>query len=75
MTDSLIIIIMLVVSGIIVGVINTLAGGGAIISMTLFMVLGLPIVVANGTNRIAVVLQNLTSSLAFRRLDSLESTQ
>ena len=67
MTDSLIIIIMLVVSGIIVGVINTLAGGGAIISMTLFMVLGLPIGVANGTNRIAVVLQNLTSSLAFLR--------
>ena len=67
MNDSLIIIIMLVVSGIIVGVINTLAGGGAIISMTLFMVLGLPIGVANGTNRIAVVLQNLTSSLAFLR--------
>ena len=67
MNDSLIIIIMLVVSGIIVGVINTLAGGGAIISMTLFMVLGLPIGVANGTNRIAVVLQNLTSSRAFLR--------
>ena len=67
MNDSLIIIIMLVVSGIIVGVINTLAGGGAIISMTLFMVLGLPISVANGTNRIAVVLQNFTSSLAFLR--------
>ena len=59
------IIIMLVVSGIIVGIINTLAGGGAIITMTLFTVLGLPIGVANGTNRIAVVLQNLTSSLTF----------
>ena len=52
------IILMLVLSGIVVGVINTLAGGGAIITMTLFMVLGLPINVANGTNRIAVVLQN-----------------
>ena len=61
------IIIMLVVSGIIVGIINTLAGGGAIITMTLFTVLGLPIGVANGTNRIAVVLQNLTSSLTFLR--------
>lgn len=61
------IIIMLVISGIIVGVINTLAGGGAIITMTLFTVLGLPIGVANGTNRIAVVLQNLTSSLTFLR--------
>ena len=61
------IIIMLVVSGIIVGIIYTLAGGGAIITMTLFTVLGLPIGVANGTNRIAVVLQNLTSSLTFLR--------
>ena len=69
------IIITLVVSGIIVGIINTLAGGGAIITMTLFTVLGLPIGVANGTNRIAVVLQNFTSSLAFlrKRMLNIES--
>lgn len=66
------IIAMLVLSGIVVGVINTLAGGGAIISMTLFMVLGLPIGVANGTNRIAVVLQNFTSSVAFLRKRMLD---
>ena len=59
--------IILVLSGVLVGVINTLAGGGAIITMTLFTVLGLPIGVANGTNRIAVVLQNLTASVAFIR--------
>ena len=59
--------IILVLSGILVGVINTLAGGGAIITVTLFTVLGLPIGVANGTNRIAVVLQNLTASVAFIR--------
>ena len=72
MSDSIIIIAMLVISGIIVGIINTLAGGGAIISMTLFMVLGLPISVANGTNRIAVVLQNFTASLAFLRKRMLD---
>ena len=72
MGDSIIIIAMLVISGIIVGIINTLAGGGAIISMTLFMVLGLPISVANGTNRIAVVLQNFTASLAFLRKRMLD---
>jgi len=59
--------IILVLSGVLVGVINTLAGGGAIITMTLFTVLGLPIGVANGTNRISVVLQNLTASVAFIR--------
>lgn len=58
---------LLIISGIIVGFVNTLAGGGAIMSMTVFMALGLPINVANGTNRIAVVLQNLTSSAVFLR--------
>lgn len=70
--DDISIIVMLVLSGVVVGVINTLAGGGAIISMTLFMVLGLPIGVANGTNRIAVVMQNLTSTLAFLRKRMLD---
>lgn len=58
---------MLLLSGIVVGIINTLAGGGSIITMTIFMVLGLPITVANGTNRIAVVLQNLAASMTFIR--------
>ena len=70
--ESYIIEILLVVSGIVVGIINTLAGGGAIISMTLFMALGLPIGIANGTNRIAVVLQNFTSSVAFLRKRMLD---
>ena len=69
---DLTITLILIGSGIIVGAINTLAGGGAIISMTLFMVLGLPISVANGTNRIAVVLQNFTASLAFLRKRMLD---
>lgn len=66
------VIIMLVVSGIAVGIINTLAGGGSIITMTLFMVLGLPINVANGTNRIAVLLQNLTATVTFIRRRMLD---
>lgn len=59
------IVIMLIVSGIVVGIINTLAGGGSIITMTMFTALGLPITVANGTNRIAVLLQNLTATATF----------
>lgn len=58
-------VLIFVISGILVGFINTLAGGGTIISMTTFMVMGLPLADANGTNRIAVVLQNLTSSANF----------
>lgn len=63
---------MLLVSGIIVGIINTLGGGGSVISMALFMAMGLPVNVANGTNRIAVVLQNLSSTLTFIRKRMLD---
>ena len=65
-------IILLVVSGIVVGIFNTLGGGGSVISMALFMAMGLPVSVANGTNRIAVVLQNLSSTLTFIRKRMLD---
>ncbi len=59
------VVVLLIFSGVIVGVINTLAGGGTILTISMFTAMGLPITMANGTNRIAVVLQNLTSSLTF----------
>ncbi|GAB1404410.1 MAG: sulfite exporter TauE/SafE family protein [Lentimicrobiaceae bacterium] len=66
-------IIALIVSGVFVGFINTLAGGGTIISLSLFMFMGLPADVANGTNRIAVILQNLTSVTTFRQQKLLDT--
>jgi len=69
---SWLIIVALVVSGLFVGFINTLAGGGTIISLSLFMFLGLPANIANGTNRVAVILQNLTSVNEFRRRKVLD---
>ena len=60
-------IILLLVSGVIVGIINTLGGGGSVITMSLFMAMGMPIGIANGTNRIAVLLQNLSATVAFLR--------
>lgn len=65
-------VIALIVSGIFVGFINTLAGGGTIISLSLFMFMGLPVDVANGTNRIAVILQNMTSVTTFRKQKLLD---
>ncbi len=62
----------LIASGLMVGFINTLAGGGTIISMSLFMFLGLPIDIANGTNRIAVTLQNIVSSFNFNKHNYLD---
>lgn len=59
--------VVLLISGTLVGIINTLAGGGSIITMTMFMAFGLPINIANGTNRIAVLMQNLSATLTFIR--------
>jgi len=70
---SLPIIAILLVSGLVVGFINTLAGGGSAISLTVFMALGLPVQVANGTNRVAILMQNLSSTATFfgkRMLDA-----
>lgn len=65
-------IILLSVSGIFVGIINTLGGGGSVITMALFMAMGMPVGVANGTNRIAVVMQNLSATISFMRKRMLD---
>jgi uncharacterized membrane protein YfcA len=62
---SFAIIVTLLISGLIVGFINTLAGGGSAVSLTVFMALGLPVQVANGTNRVAILMQNLSSTATF----------
>jgi uncharacterized membrane protein YfcA len=60
-------IIILICSGIIVGFINTLAGGGTVVSLSVFMFLGLPPLVANGTNRIGIIFQNTTAVAYFQK--------
>ena len=60
-------IVLLLASGVLVGIINTLGGGGSVITMSLFMAMGMPIGIANGTNRIAVLLQNFSATVAFLR--------
>jgi uncharacterized protein len=62
----------LITSGLFVGFINTLAGGGTIISISLLMFMGLPATVANGTNRIAVVIQNLVAVISFKKQKLLD---
>jgi len=65
-------VIALIVSGIMVGFINTLAGGGSIISLSILMFLGLPAPIANGTNRIAIFIQTLTASVSFQQQKVLD---
>lgn len=66
-------VILLIVAGIAVGFINTLAGGGSAISLSVLMMLGLSPAMANGTNRIAVILQNIIASSSFKRQKVLDS--
>ncbi len=49
------------------GFINTLAGSGSLITLPLLIFLGLPANVANGTNRVGVLIQNLVAANSFHR--------
>jgi hypothetical protein len=58
---------LLAAGGLAAGVVNTLAGGGSLLTVPLLVFMGLPATVANGTNRIGVLSQNIVSTLRFRR--------
>jgi uncharacterized membrane protein YfcA len=53
--------------GIIAGIINTLAAGGSLLTLPVLMALGLPPNMANGTNRIAIFLQNIVGVTRFHQ--------
>ncbi len=58
---------LLIAAGFIAGFINTLAGSGSAVTLPALIFLGLPASVANGTNRVAVLLQSVTALASFRR--------
>ena len=49
------------------GWINVIAGGGSLLTVPVMLFMGLPGPVANGTNRIAIIAQNVTAVGAFFR--------
>ncbi len=57
--------ILLVIAGFMAGGINTFAGSGSLITLPLLMFMGLPPSVANGTNRVGVIIQNLVATKNF----------
>lgn len=65
-------ILLLSGAGFIAGIINTLAGGGSNLTLPALMVLGLPADVANGTNRVAIVLQCIVGVKGFDQHNSLD---
>lgn len=61
----------LLVAGVAAGFVNTLAGGGSLLTLPALMLAGLPASVANGTNRVAILTASLTSVSAFARAGRL----
>ena len=71
------IILAVIAVGFVAGFINTLAGSGSLMTLPLLMFLGLPANVANGTNRIAILLQNIVAVSSFKKekvIDFKQST-
>lgn len=58
---------LIIIAGFVVGAINTVAGSGSVITLTILSFLGLPSTVANGTNRIGVLLQSITGTLTYQK--------
>lgn len=58
---------LLAIAGVAAGWVNVLAGGGSLLTVPIMIFMGLPGPVANGTNRLAIIAQNIASVAAFRR--------
>ncbi|MEJ2370380.1 MAG: sulfite exporter TauE/SafE family protein [Gemmatimonadales bacterium] len=53
--------------GVVAGTLNVIAGGGSFLTLPLLIFLGLPPTVANGTNRVAILVQNVGAVWGFHR--------
>jgi uncharacterized membrane protein YfcA len=57
---------LLFLAGLAAGAVSTLAGGGSFISLSALILMGVPSVVANGTNRISILLQTASGVAGFK---------
>lgn len=62
----------LAVAGVAAGFINTMAGGGSLLTLPALMLLGLPPDIANGSNRLSVLTQSLSGVWLFNREGKLD---
>lgn len=73
MEYDIVLLALLAVLGMIAGWINTLAGGGSNLTLPMLMVLGLPPDVANGTNRVGVIMQGAVAVKGFHKYGRLDT--
>lgn len=54
-------------TGLVAGFLNTVAGGGSLLTMPVLIFMGLPSAVANGTNRVAILFQTANAVYVFKK--------
>lgn len=67
MSDPILGSLLLFGVGLLAGVLNVIAGGGSFLTVPVLIFLGLPPTVANGTNRLAIITQNVGAVWSFGR--------
>ena len=58
---------LLAIVGIAAGFLNVMAGGGSLLTVPIMLFMDIPAPIANGTNRIAILAQNITAVITFFR--------
>jgi uncharacterized membrane protein YfcA len=58
--------VLIIGTGIAAGFINTVAGGGSLLTLPLLIFMGLPAAEANGSNRVAIFIQNIFAVKGFK---------
>ncbi len=66
---------LVILAGLACGFINTIAGSGSLITLPILIFMGLPAGVANGTNRVAILAQNLVAAKSFHQQGILDIKQ
>ncbi|MBT3248050.1 MAG: TSUP family transporter [Actinobacteria bacterium] len=61
-------VLLLLGGGLFAGVINTMAGGGSMLTVPLLVMAGVPGNIANGSNRVGILASTAAAATAFRRL-------
>ncbi len=64
-------VISLLLAGAICGIVNVIGGGGSLLALPVLLALGLPAGVVNGTNRIAILLQDIAAVATFHKKKQL----
>lgn len=62
----------LMAAGLVAGALNVVAGGGSFLTLPILLFMGLPATLANGTNRVGVLSQNLGGLLGFHRHGAMD---